>query len=256
MKGSVTIDQAIRSYMVGIGKPTLHGYLRYAKYMIDFLRTLSMNHEFMEKTELLKLDQKKSINFPDDCQMPRMIAWPSGDRIIGFQVDSRINLTHSYCDDAVAGTLNSPYDPHQNWPYNGQGQMSNLMLADGTITSLGVNVVGYNGLGYFRINWKDREIQFSSDTPSNFKIYLSYRSNGFAPKSNSTIPEFAAKLGEEYIHWQVARYKFGDASAEAKAREERYLQEYDDMIRQTTSLSYEDIVGTKARSFDVNKMIG
>lgn len=218
-----------------------------------------MNHSIMDKTVELKLDNKKSVAFPDDCVMPRKVAWKSGDRIIGFQIDNRIALTHSYTDDVVNATPNNSFDPNQPWPYNNtdsNSQLSNLILSDGTICSLGVNIIGYNGLGYFRINWACREIQFSTDTPSSFKIYLEYRTNGFNPKSRSTIPEFAAKLGEEFIHWHVGKYKFGDASAETQARKQAYLEEYDDVIRNIDTLSYEDIVGIKARSNDINKLVG
>jgi hypothetical protein len=226
------------------------------KFLVGFALKFSMNHAIMDKTVILKLDNKKSVQFPDDCVMPRKVAWQSGDRIIGFQIDSRIALKHSYVDDVVNATPNTPFDAHQPWPYNENAQLSNLTLADGSVGSLGVNIIGYNGLGYFRINWACREIQFSSDTPSTFKCYLEYKTNGFSPKSKSTIPEFAAKLGEDYIHWQMARFKHGDASAETKAREDSYNIEYEEVIKHLDTLNYEDIVGIKARSFDINKLVG
>jgi hypothetical protein len=256
MKGRLTLDNIIRGYLISQEKPTLHGYLRLMKIMVDFLRKFAMNHSIMDKTVILKLDQKKSVAFPDDCVMPRMVSWQSGDRIVGFQIDSRVALKHSYCDDGVSATPNASFDPHQQWPYNGVGQMNNLTLEDGRVVSCGVNIIGYNGLGYFRVNWQCREIQFSTDTPSDFKIYLEYRTNGFSPKSKSTIPEFAAKLGEDYLHWKNAEKRFGAASAEANARKSVYDEEYDEVLKYMDGLNYENILGAKSRSFDLNKLAG
>lgn len=244
----VTLDAIIRSYLINQGKNTLHGYVRLMKYLLDFLRGFSMDYHFMDHSDVLELDEKKAIQFPSDMIALKRLAWRNGDRIICFEPDSRIDIHVNREDDMVAGTPNMPYDVFQAWPYRGGALVDNISSSPSAGTGL-----GDNGLGYFRINWRDREIRFDANVPSNWEIYIEYKSNGFNPKSKSSIPEFAQKLAEEYIHWQVARHKFGDASAETMARKQSYDREQYELLARMDTLDYEGIIGSRARSTDINK---
>lgn len=254
---NITLDDIVRNYMVSQGKNTLHGYVRIMKHLVDFLRNFSLDNTYIDNRVVLQMDEKKAIQFPDDLIAVKAVAWQSGDRILKFEVDNRINLNFSRVDDVGSSTPNEPYMTAQVWPYNGVGPIADYLMFSGQYTGQVVNQLGAgdNGLAYFRINWQDREIQFNANTPGTWDVYLEYKSNGFNPKSKSSIPEFAAKVAEEYVHWQLGRHKFGDASAEAEARRRRYKQEYDDMIARLDPLDYEAIVGARARSFDINKIL-
>lgn len=250
---NVTLDDIARGYLISQGKNTLHGYVKIMKHIVDFLRGFSMDNHYMDNVTVLELDEKKAVQFPDDAISIKTIAWQSGDRILKFEADSRLSLHVSREDDVASATPNTAFDMYQAWPFNGVGSdvINSVRNADGSMRLLGR---GDNGLGYFRINYKEREIQFNANTPAPWKIYIEYKSNGFHPTTKSTIPEFAAKVAEEYVHWQLGRAKFGDASAEAEARRIRYRAEYDEMLARLDTLDVEGITGAMARSFDINRV--
>lgn len=253
----IDLDSICRSYLINVEKTTLHGYLRIMKFLIDFMRKFALKHAFLDKTVVLKMDQKKSIPFPEDFIMWSKIGWQSGDRIVAFQRDSTINLHHATSDDGFESpTVNDKFN-NAKFPYNQTANLifNNFINLNGEIGFIPATGIGYNGLGYFRINWRDREIQFSSDTPIDFEIYLEYKSNGFQARSKSVVPEIAAKLGEDYIHWQVAHYKLGAAATETEARRINYFREYDEMIAITEPINPAAIEGIRARGFDVNKLV-
>lgn len=247
----VTLDAIIRSYLISQGKNTLHGYVRLMKFLLDFLRGFSMDYHFLDKSDVLELDEKNAVQFPPDMMTLKRVAWQSGDRIIAFEPDSRLNINSSREDDMESATKNSAYDVFQSWPYRGGGLVDNVSPS-GAISGLGR---GDNGVGYFRINWRDREIQFDANVPAPWGIYIEYKSNGFNPTSKSSIPEFAQKAAEDYIHWQMSRFKFGDAAAETVARKKAYMDEQYEMIARLDTLDYEGIIGSRAAGTDINKFI-
>lgn len=250
----ITLDDIIRNFIITQGRSTLHSYVRYMKYLIDFLRKVSLTHSIFDKTVVLKLDQKKAIQVPEDYIIWSKIGWQAGDRIVCFERDSSINLSHEISDDGLESpTVNISYNNSQ-WPYNRSLTFNNFTNINGQIGSLTGYGIGENGIGYFRPT-NDREIQFSSDVPSDYKIYMEYRTNGFSPHTKSVVPEVMAKLAEEYINWQLARHKLGDAASETRAREISYLKEYDEVISRMQPISMSALQGLRARGYDVNKLV-
>jgi len=247
---NITLDSIVRSYKHKLGHNTLHGYVRYMSFLIDFLRSFSMSMSILDTNRVLKVDEKKAIQWPPDCIWPSALSFISGDRLIKFTLDPRINLNQDYCDDAISPTPDLPYQVYQLWPYNrtvGLVESTNLCVQE-----LGR---GDNGLGYFRHNFKNRETQFNANIPSPGKVVLTYKSTGVDPKADSTRPIFMSQVAENYIHWQDARFKYGDGSAETQARKVAYLASYDEVQAQLDPIDYEAIVGARARSVDINKFI-
>lgn len=258
MSDVITLDDAVRGLMIAKGRNTLHGYLKYMKYAVDFLKKVSLNHSFMDKTVVLRMDEKKAIQFPPDLINWNKIGWQSGDRIIAFQRDPTIALHQSYEDDAISATPNQRYNINQPWPYNNsmpQVNFYNYYMEDGSVGYLKAYGVGYNGIGYYRVNRSTREIQFSAEIPIDFEIYLEYKTSGFNPKSKSTIPLIMSKLCEDYIDWQEARHKLGAASVEAQARMIEFNREYDEVLSQLDKWTVDELVNARARTYDVNKIV-
>ncbi len=252
---NTTLDSICRSYLLNTNRNTLHGYVRILKYLIDFLRKFSLKHSFLDKTVVLKLDQKKCVPFPEDFIMWSKIGWQSGDRIVAFERDNTINLNHEISADGYESpTVNIAFNNTQ-WPYSREITFNNFLNINGELGCFTGFGVGWNGIGYFRIDWRNREIQFSSDTPSDYQIYLEYKTNGVSIQTTSTIPEIAAKLGEDFIHWQVAHYKLGAAAAETEARRISYFREYDELIQTIEPINPAALQGLRARGFDVNKLV-
>lgn len=254
---NVELDYIVRSYLVNTQRTTLHGYVRLLKFLIDFMKKLALHSAFMDKTVVLKLDQKKSTPFPEDCVMWSKIGWKQGDRIVAFTRDQTISLAHNTANDGLTSpTANEKYNIAK-FPYNQRANLilNNFINGEGELGFLNASGLGNNGLGYFKPNYDTREFQFSSDTPAEFEIYLEYKTNGFQASTRSTVPEVAAKLGEDYIHWQVAHFKFGAAAAETQARKKTYFDEYDDMIAITEPINPAEIEGLRARGFDINKLV-
>ncbi len=161
---------------------------------------------------------------PDDYIIWTKVGFQVGDRIVGFERDSTINLVHETSADGIeAPVANDKYNIAK-FPYTQSGLVFNNFINNlGEIGCLNVVGLGYNGASYFR-ETNDREIQFSSDLASDTVIYLEYRTNGISLKTMSSVPEVMANLGENYINWQEARRKFGDAASETVARRISYYQ--------------------------------
>lgn len=249
------LDSIVRAYLLNTGRSTLHGYLRILKFLIDFLRKFSLKHSFLDKTVVLKLDQKKCVPFPEDFIMWSKIGWQAGDRIVAFERDNTINLNHEISADGLESPVANIAYNNSQWPYNRSLTFNNFTNINGQIGSLTGYGIGQNGIGYFRVNFIDREIQFSSDTPSDYQIYLEYKTNGISIQTTSSIPEIAAKLAEDYIFWQMAHYKLGAASAETEARRVAYFREYDELIQTTEPITPAVLQGLRARGYDVNKLV-
>ena len=243
---TITLDSVVRTYLLKQGKNTLHSYVRLISFLIDFLRKFSVTHAHGTKQKMLKLDYKKSAQMPPDLLTISRIGWVSGDRIVGFDVDPTISLYHSKEEDAISGSLNQPYQVIQPWT---------IAEITATANDDGGDVgTGYNFSGYIRINYQANEIQFSSDVSSDKQIYIEYKTNGLKPKTKSVIPEFASKAAEDYIHWQVARFKLGDSSAETESRRITFWREIDDVQASLMNISFDTLAGNKARAFDINKL--
>ncbi len=252
---NTTLDSIIRGYLISQQKNTLHSYLRYMKYLIDFLRQVSLTHSFFDKTIILKLDQKKAAAVPDDFIMWNKIGWQAGDRIVAFENDGTINMHHATSADGIEAPTANPSFNNAQWPYNSTLSFNNYTTNNGECVAIPCHGIGYNGIGYFRYSHQAREIQFSSDTPSGFEIYLEHKTNGFQPKTSSTVPEIMAKLGEDYINWQKARHQFGEASVETRAREIAFMKEYDTVISRLYPITIASLTGIRARGFDIKKIV-
>lgn len=243
----ITLDSVVRGYLMNGGHNTLHRYLRSLKYCVDFLKKFNVNHSYGDRTVELKLDYKKTIQYPEDLIVFKKIGWVSGDRVVSFDIDETISLHHDHTQDGISGTPNSAYSIIQ--PYN---RTTENISGDITYQTTGV---GYNYSGYFKFNNEAREIQFSSEIPSTRSIYVTYASNGFNPKTKSKINALYSTVAENYIHWQWGRFKLGDSSAETEARRQAFWNDYDNIYAATQRISYEGLIGIKARAHDVNKTV-
>lgn len=249
----ISLDEIIRNYMIAQGRTTLHGYLRYLKYLIDFLRDVSLTHSVLDKTIALKMDQKKAIQVPEDYIIWSKIGFQVGDRIVAFEKDNTINLNHEISADGLEAPVANIAFNIAKFPYTSL-VFNNFTTQEGELGFLNGVGLGHNGVGYFRTT-SDREIQFSSDLDADTTIYLEYKTNGFNPSTKSSVPEIMAKLGEDYINWQMARTKMGDAAAETSARKVAYFDEYDKVISRMEPVTVASIEGLRARGFDVNKIV-
>lgn len=200
------------------------------------------------------MDQKKAIQMPDGLLMPAKVGFQQGDRVVAFEIDNTINLNHEISQDGLESpTANSSYDIAK-FPYT-RLVFNNFTTNEGENGFLEGMGLGHNGVGYYRINWSTREIQFSSDIDADTIIYLEFYGNGFQPTTKSTVPDMMSKLGEDYIHWQEGRRKLGDAASETFARKKAYFDEYDDVMAKMNPISIAAIQGIRSRGYDVNKIV-
>lgn len=250
----VTLDQVIRNYYIRENKTTLHGYLRCMKFLIDFLREIALSHSVFDETIALKMDQKKAVQWPERFIMWSKIGFQVGDRIVGFERDNTINLNHEISADGLESPVANNKFNIGKFPYT-RLVFHNFTNNEGELGFLEGMGLGHNGVGYFRLNWQAREIQFASDIDADTVIYLEFKTNGFKPTTKSTVPEIMSKLAEDYIHWQIGKQKFGDNSAEAGARERTYFNEYDKVIAAMNPITMAFFQGLRARNFDVTKLV-
>jgi hypothetical protein len=242
----ISLDNIIRSYFLARGQSTLHFYARALKHAVDCLRKISLNHGILTKTVKCRVDHKKSIPWPSDALTIQAVAYQEGDRVVYIQPDTSVALQHSYAADGVSATANDLFTTIYN---------QNLSIELGVAYSDGsVNGVGYNGLGYCRVNHNAKEIQFSSEIDSSKDYYVFYRSSGFNPKSRSMVSEVFVNLVECYIAWKEAERKFGKSSGEAQACSIAYDKEQNEILAQLIPVNAQMIEGAKARASQFNRL--
>lgn len=221
----VTIDQIVRSTLGDRGE-TNHLYSSYMRFAIKGYREFNYDHALEIKTESLAMTAYNAVNLPCDFVDWVKIGVPVGDRILRLSPGSDINLINTTDDDGdettniSANEVDFGYDDY----YEHQGEWYGLYF-NARGENLGRNFGNGGSTGGQFVIKKDREqIQFTSDINCD-NIYLEYITDGINPSGGTLVHKYAQSTIEAFIHWQVAKFKFGAASNEAQAlKQEHYNQ--------------------------------
>lgn len=251
MKGIISIDEVVRSLIADEGRNTLHKYIWYLHYALDFVREWSIDYHTNIVTKKLKLDENKGVCFPDDYVNFNSVGVKIGDRIMAFTQDSTLtSITDGnepnkrFVDEYESS---SPYS--QIIPYS----FYNLKTKDKNDRELDVYLMGATYPGYFNIDEKRKRIQLSAEVLEDY-IYLEYVTNGLKCSEMSVIPEIAYAMCKEWIRWKYAKNKFGSESARAKSLEQDYSVERDRVLVRRSKLSYMSILGALKRNYSQKTM--
>lgn len=235
-----TIDSIVRSSLADNGYNTLHRYIQYLHWALRGLKEWNMDEAQDVRTVKLQMDNKKAVQFPDDCLGVSKIGVKVGDRIDLFVPDNSITFHHDLSD-----MITQPNDPYASVvALDFLNNESSVNLA-GPFNTYGFN---HNRVGYFRIDFLNREIQFSSEVNTSYVI-MEYLTSGFQYKSESVVNPVASNVIREFLRYSEARYSLGDAARETKERKQIYLEEIDLVRARMSDLSLEGILDANQRYF-------
>jgi hypothetical protein len=235
-----TIDDIVRSHLANKGHNTLHGYIRYMKWALDGLKRWHRDGWFEDKLVIKRMDTKKSIAFPDDMVSWVKIGIKVGDRIVEFDHDPTIDISH-YCKNKTKE--NASYNDFYNvtttdavrpyWHFTDHFETLGVYYGHDVMHL-------HNGVGYFKANYACQEFQFSSEV-NDSDIILVYKSNGFDPSDETMVNEVAAESLEAWIDYQEKRWTLGEGARETQASKMNYAQLYREAFSQFNTLSFSSI---------------
>lgn len=246
-KGIVNLDEVVRSVIADEGRNTLHKYIWYLHYGLDFIREWNIDYHSSVITKRMRLDNNKGFCFPDDYVNFQSVGVKIGDRIFAFTED---NTLTSKTEESLPNNkfLNEFEDkiPYTNIaPYS----FYNLKSDNEEDRNLDVYIAGATYPGYFTIDHKSNRVQFSAEVEGDF-VYLEYVSNGLKDSEMSVVPEIAMDLAKTYIKWKYCRYKFGIESVRCKTWEQEYSRVRDRLLVRQSNLSYMSILNSFKRNFN------
>lgn len=238
-QGYANVGDIVKSTIYDMGYNTLHLFPQFLHYALEGVNDFMMDDAQDVKTITITPDAVNQVALPADYINWVKIGITKGDRIAVFVHDSSINFNND------GSTENEPFTDANDWPY--VYSLINIVNPLGFTGEIRGYGWGHNGLGYFRVDNKNRKITFSSEIPSDETFYLEYIYNGFSSTTKSVVNAMGAKLIKYYIRWKNAIQKFGVRSAEAKEWEFQYEWERKKVRGRMSDLTYEGILDVTSR---------
>jgi len=207
----ISVEEAIQNLLVEEGKSSEHEYLRYFNIAMSGLKELNFDTVRQIKTIELTIDHKNTVSLPSDYVSYIKIA-TSGDNgeLNYLGARDRINLVHGATSTNVEDktqhpvfTDNTPGDGL--WGRYGQGG-------------------GNNANGYYRENFDEETIEFSSVTGT---VIIEYISDGSTDLEGDQIKihSFAEEALKSYIYWKsIYRKRAINMNEKMLAKKEYYNQ--------------------------------
>lgn len=85
---------------------------------------------------------------------------------------------------------------------------------------------GYNQLGYYRLDYDYRQIQFSGVPKT--ELYIEYMSSGDDINDSTLIPTSAVQAVRSYVHWQLKEFDSKSSLGERQLKKAQYLSDKSD----------------------------
>jgi len=253
MKGLINIDEVVRSVIADEQRNTLHKYIWYLHYALDFVREWNIDYHSNIVTRKVKLDDNNGFCYPDDYVNFQSVGVKLGDRIMAFTQDSSItsitegNQPNKKFINEYESELPDTYG--NIFPY----AFYNLKSDNKEDVNLDVYLMGATYPGYYKIDHKRKRIQLSAEVKSDY-VYLEYVTNGLQCTEMSVIPEIAIDLIKTYIKWKSCRYKQGINSPECQLWEREFSKVRGQLLVRQSNLSYLDILNTLKRNYSQKVM--
>ena len=207
----IPVEEVIQNLLIEEGKSSEHEYLRYFNIAMSGLKELNFDTVRQIKTIELTIDHKNTVSLPSDYVSYLKIATSgSGGELNYLGSRDRINLVHGATSTNVEDktqhpvfTDNTPGDGL--WGRYGQGG-------------------GNNSNGYYRENFEEETIEFSSVTGS---VIIEYISDGSSDLEGEQIKvhSFAEEALKSYIYWKsIYRKRSINMNEKMIAKKEYYNQ--------------------------------
>lgn len=239
----ITLDSIVRGALADEGRDTLHKYIQYLKWGIEFVEEFHLTKGVSPKTVKLNVDTKKSVKLPVDCVKVTKVGIMRGDRLVPYVVDNTIGFRQTNPPAANSKYIDVVGGDRELFVYS----FLNYYTSTGTISSLEGYGSKHNGAGYFRIDETTRTIQLESDVTAS-AIYVEFISNGFNPCTKTLVPGYARLEITNGIHWYTKRFKLGDSSSETQWAKKEYQQAVQERVNLQSDFTYEGLVDAMIRS--------
>lgn len=195
MQGYVSLNSIVKDAMIDVGEDTEHLYTRFLHWAFEAVKDFHFDTAREVVTKKIKMHPTKTVDFPLDFVDWVKLGIVAGDRLWTYGVNARLSLYHN--TDECGNPIGRP--THEYWsssPSVSGGYWFNNYN--------GYNLFGYGGAchnsGYYRVNRKERQIQFSSEVNTS-DVYMEYITNGANLNGATEVHSYAGKLVKLYIHW-------------------------------------------------------
>jgi hypothetical protein len=207
----ISVEEVIQNLLIEEGKSSEHEYLRYFNLAMSGLKELNFDTVRQVKSIELEIDHKNTVNLPTDYVSYLRIATTNSNGELNYLgARDRINLVHGTTSTNVEDktqhpvfTDNTPGDGL--WGRYGQGG-------------------GNNANGYYRENFEEETIEFSSVTG---RVIIEYISDGSSDLEGDQIKihSFAEEALKSYIYWKsIYRKRAVNMNEKMLAKKEYYNQ--------------------------------
>lgn len=244
--GWTSIDEIIRSWLLGRHEVTLHKYVFILNYALEGYGLFMTDTTPGVKSVKLEMSKVKTVKAPRDCIVWRKLGCQYGDRTLGFVNDNTITPVK-----ADGATPNSGFSD-----FLGENLSTlNFINSNSTVEYSALHT-GHNGQGYFRevhVQGGPNYFQFSSEAKG--PVIMEYVANNFKAGAKTYINSYAALLIKRYIDYKVKAKKYGEASAETKEAWYMYGDELNDVRGRQNPFNAAGIMDAKSRSFTLGPKI-
>lgn len=207
----ISVEEVIQNLLIEEGKSSEHEYLRYFNIAMSGLKELNFDTVRQIKSIELEIDHKNTVNLPTDYVSYLRIATANSNGELNYLgTRDRINLVHgvtsSNTEDKTQHPVFTDNTPGDGlWGRYGQGG-------------------GNNANGYYRENFEEETIEFSSVTG---KVIIEYISDGSSDLEGDRIKihSFAEEALKSYIYWKsIYRKRAINMNEKMLAKKEYYNQ--------------------------------
>ena len=222
-----TLDYIVKTVMADLGESSLSNYQTYLQFAIRGFRELSLHNGNTNKIAYLPIKSNKAVDLPTDYIKYTKIGVCINGRIVTLGLDDSLCINHNFddCGDPIAIAMDSNSSPelisNLNYGYYFLDHFHNGQYVAGEYGLGG----GYNGLGYYRIDKEQNQIQLTSQIPST-EIVLEYIADGLSPDGTAAVPVEAVECLIAWVHWKRQQRKSKVPQGEKEAARRDYIVEF------------------------------
>lgn len=211
----------------------VHYYLHLA---LEGYREFSFDYSAELKAVEIPLKSWKQIDFPCDMVDWVRVAFKCGDLLKVLTQDTYIPKTFDKVNCV----------PQENKPINmahpiAAGDIPFYVWERNDVALYYGQNIGYNYLGYFDVDWKQRVINFKELVTGYEKVYLEYISDGLEATGMTVVNPYAYWCLKQWVKWQRKENDDRYSVGEKKAAKQEYKESLTDYQERITHMDVDDV---------------
>ncbi len=206
-------------------------YNQFLKFAIDGIRLFNFDYTPEIKFIETEMGINKQIEVPCDFVDWSLIGFKVGTGLRVFTQDKRIPL-RSNCPPVSEASTSSVVE------FLGcEDYFNNCNGGDHYYGA----TMDYNFAGYFRVDYRNRVINFENLVNNVNKVYMDYITDGVNYSGQTIIPAQSFRALQLYIHWQRKEYDDRYNQGESERAKRIYEEEMDAVLVRNMNMSLDDI---------------